>query len=78
MVVRERIAPGDNLDNLLKQPVLIAFSLVPLFSASGVHGVIFLTISSCLNRAPMLERDAPLPYPNVRPGVTLQVESLLV
>jgi hypothetical protein len=26
----------------------------------------------------MLERDAPLPYPNVRPGVTLQVESLLV
>lgn len=69
VVVRERMAPGDNFDNLLKHPVLIG-SLTSF--VSGVQGVIFLVISAWFSREPMLERDAPLPYPNVKPGVTLK------
>ena len=61
VVVRDRIAPDDNFESRLKQPTLIGFDV--FVSESGVQGVIFLVISSWRSRSPMLEREAPDPYP---------------
>lgn len=60
MVVRDRMAPGDNLERRLKQDVLMGV-LEELVSVSGVQGLILRTISSWRRREPMSERVASLP-----------------
>lgn len=76
VVVRDRMAPGDSLERREKHWVLIAFLLVGLVSLSVVHGVILRVISSCRSREPMSDREASLPYPKVKPGVTLEQTEL--